>query len=99
MPKAARLTDMTIGICCCHGGCIPMMGVIVTSSSNTITDNLLQARVTDLVLGLCGHIGLIVTGSGDVITNNLRTARVGDLTAGCLITTIVTGSPDTIVDG
>jgi len=94
MPSNARLTDIAIGICCCHSNptCIPMVGVIITASPNVTTNNLGQARVTDVLIGGCGHVGIIVSGSPNVQANNLSVARVGDPVVGCLIMTIATGS-------
>ncbi|MEM3827992.1 MAG: PAAR domain-containing protein [Conexivisphaerales archaeon] len=96
MSNNARLTDIAMGICCCHPPipCIPMVGTIITASPNVSTNSLGQARLTDLVLGACGHIGLIVSGSPNVQVNNLALARVSDAVAGCLIMTIATGSPN-----
>jgi uncharacterized Zn-binding protein involved in type VI secretion len=69
-----------------------MVGVIITASPNVTIDNLGQARVTDILIGGCGHVGIIVSGSPNVQVNNLSVARVGDPVVGCLIMTIATGS-------
>jgi uncharacterized Zn-binding protein involved in type VI secretion len=101
MPGNARLSDVWVGICLCHPPIpvIGMSGVIVTASPNVNVNSLGQARMTDVVIGYCGHPGSIVSASGDTITNNLGTARVGDAVAGCVIGTIVTGSGNTITNG
>jgi len=92
MPKTVRLHDATVGVCCCHAGCIPMTGIIITASSDNHVNGRGKARLTDVVLGACGHTGVIATASTDCHANGLGVARVGDTTTGCLITTIVTGS-------
>lgn len=95
MPLVSRLTDIWAGICCCHPPipCIPMSGPIITASPNQISTNLPNARLTDVVIGWCGHPGNIVTSSRTNITNNLGKARIGDAVAGCTIGNIVTGAP------
>lgn len=96
--NSARLTDIGCGVCCCHGVCIPMCGIIITGSPDVFINNLPSARITDIVLGFCGHIGIIVTGSPDTYVNNLNKARITDLYVGCMIGVIVTGSPDTFTN-
>lgn len=95
----ARLTDLFAGICCCHCiiCCIGMSGVVITASPNTNVNNLGTARLTDIVLGFCGHTGVIVSGSPNVQTNNLHNAHLTSSVVGCLIGTIITGSSDTFV--
>lgn len=88
----ARLTDLFAGVCVCHPIPIPMTGVIITGSSNVNTNELSSARLTDIVLGACGHVGTIVGASGNVNINELGAARLGDPVAGCLVGTIVSGS-------
>lgn len=95
MSKVARLTDMWVGICCCHVDptCIGMSGRIITASPNAKSGGLNTARLTDMVIGNCGHCGTIVTASALNLTNGLGKARVGDQVTGCTIGKIVTGSP------
>jgi len=101
MPANARLTDIWVGICCCHppAPCIPMSGPIVTASPTRTVNNLGQARLTDTTIGWCGHPGIIVTGSPTAKTDNLPDARITDSVTGCNIGVIVTGSPDHTTDG
>jgi uncharacterized Zn-binding protein involved in type VI secretion len=73
-----------------------MGGTIVTSSSNTTANSLGVARLTDIVVGYCGHIGIIVSASGDIKVNDLGMARVGDAVVGCLTGIISTGSGDSL---
>jgi len=95
----ARLTDVGVGTCCCHHDptCISMSGVIVTSSPNVGGNSLGGARLTDVVLGGCGHVGVIVTGSGTVLSNSLPQARLTSYFTGCFFGTIVTGSGNVFV--
>ena len=84
MPGNARFSDIWVGICICHPP-IPVVGMagpIVTASPNVITNNLGQARLTDVVIGFCGHPGIIVSASGDTNVNSLGTARIGDTVVG-----------------
>ena len=92
MSEIARLTDIFAGVCVCHLAPIPMGGTIITASGDTNANQLGIARLTDIVLGYCGHIGMIVSASGDINVNDLGMARRGDAVAGCLIGAIVTGS-------
>jgi len=101
MPGNARFSDIWVGICLVHppSPIIGMAGPIVTSSPNVKTNNLGQARLTDVVIGYCGHPGVIVSASGNTIVNNLGTARISDAVAGSVIGTIVTGSGNTKTNG
>jgi len=94
MPSVSRLTDMWSGICCCHSSptCIGMAGIIITASGNANSGALATTRLTDMVIGYCGHSGNIVTASGRNITNSLGKARIGDAVAGCTIGSIITGN-------
>jgi len=91
----ARLTDIAVGVCICHIHPIGQVGFIITASGSVRTNNLGNARITDIVLAACGHIGIIITGSSIAKVENLGQARVGDVTVGCFISSIVSGSPDT----
>ena len=94
MPLVSRLTDIWSGICCCHSDptCISMAGPIITSSGDHNSTGLQVARLTDMVIGFCGHSGTIVTSSTRNITNSLGKARIGDSVAGCTIGNIITGA-------
>ncbi len=100
MPGNARCNDLWAGVCCCHPPipCIGMAGVIITCSSDSITNNRGQARCTDVTIGFCGHTGVVVGCSGDGRANNLGMARCGDGVTGCNIGSIVTCSGDTITN-
>lgn len=101
MPSQSRLTDLWVGICCCHATppCIPMGGNIITGSDNGISGGLSQARLVDTTRGYCGHIGKIVTCSSTAILNSRGKARIGDLVIGCNIGVIVTGNSKHEVGG
>lgn len=96
MSSSSRLTDLFVGICCCHPPvpCIPMAGQIITVSPNCVVNSLGQGRLTDIVIGGCGHPGVIVSGSPNVNANSLSKAFITSSVVGCLIGTIVTGSPN-----
>jgi uncharacterized protein YcbK (DUF882 family) len=93
MPAASRLTDIWVGICCCHNDptCIGMSGPIITASSNAAAGNLMQSRLLDLTMGSCGHTGNIVSASPTVYANGRGKARIGSVVTGCNIGTVVTG--------
>lgn len=96
MPGAvSRVTDMWIGICCCHSKptCIPMGGFIITGSSDAVSAGLSNARVGDITIGYCGHVGMVVTGSGSNLTNSLGKSTTGSVVTGCNIGMVITGSP------
>lgn len=95
MSAVSRLTDIWVGICCCHSKptCINMTGFIITSSPNHISAGLGVARISDITIGTCGHTGIIVTGSAVNITNSLGKAMIGSQVTGCNIGTVVTGAP------
>jgi len=95
MSGSARVSDLWVGICCCHvtPPCIPMVGPIISGSVNTISSGLSQSRLTDMTIGLCGHPGFVISGSPNHTTNSLGSARVGDTVTGCNIGVIATGNP------
>lgn len=76
MPLAHRLTDL-----CTGHGCWPPRPTC-SGSPDTVTNNLLQTRVTDCYVPHCCppcHPGVLVACSPTVITNNLQTCRQGDV--------------------
>ena len=91
MPKASRIGDIGVGVCCCHSGCKPMSGIIVTGASKHTTCNSPTARVGDIVLGFCGHVGILVTGCDVNYVENRRRVKIGDVFVGCFTGVIVTG--------
>lgn len=97
MPGIVRLTDVWTGQCCCHVDppCIPMNGIVISCSPSVFCNGLGEARITDLVVGSCGHIGRIISGSGVSFANGLGKARLGDIVTGCTIGKLVTCSPNT----
>lgn len=96
-----RLTDVGVGTCCCHSSpdCIDMVGIIVTGSPNVFGNSLGSGRMTDVVLGQCGHTGIIVSGSSNVFSNGLPAARLTSYFTGCFFGTIVTGSGNVSTGG
>ena len=98
MPSNSRETDLWAGVCTCHSdpNPIPMTGIIITASNDRTVNNLGQARITDITIGMCGHAGVIVGGRTTSTTNNLANAGIGDPVAGCNIGVIITASGDSI---
>ena len=96
MSGNARGLDIWIGICCCqpHDPCEQMVGPIVTWSTDVNVNHIGQARLGDVVLGVCGHPGLIVTASTDSTCNGRGMARLGDAVVGCMTGLIATSSSD-----
>jgi hypothetical protein len=72
-----------------------MTGTIITFSPNTICNSRGIGRISDIVLGQCGHVGTLVSGSASVKTNGFGNSRLSDYFTGCFFGTIVTGSPNT----
>ena len=97
MSAVSRLTDLWVGICCCHSDptCIDVTGIIITGSPNAVSASLANSRFTDMTIATCdgNHTGTIVTGSGRNFTNNLGKAFIGSMVTGCNIGIVVTGSP------
>jgi uncharacterized Zn-binding protein involved in type VI secretion len=101
MPNQSRIGDLGVGICCCHSDppCISMVGPIITGSPNHLTNGIPSARVSDMILGFCGHPGILISGSGTARINGLGASRIGDSFVGCFSGTLIQGSPNTIVGG
>jgi len=95
MPSVSRLTDMWVGVCCCHppAPCVPMGGTIVSGSSDAVSSGLGNGRLTDMTIGWCGHPGMIVSASISNTTNGLGKAIITSQVVGCNIGTVVTGNP------
>ena len=94
MPKTARISDVGVGVCCCHPPipCIPMVGVLVTAASTITVKGQRVSRLTDICLGGCGHPGFMVSSSGTEVSENLKTVRLGDSFSGCFSGSLVTGA-------
>ena len=90
----SRVTDIGVGICCCHPPvpCIPTVGVLVTGAMSVEDEGFATSRVTDIVLHACGHVGIMVTGASTVEDENFATSRIGDVYAACVIGVLVTGA-------
>lgn len=93
----SRLNDVGVGTCCCHSGptCIGMTGILITGSPDVFTEGLQNSRVTDIMLGGCGHVGIMVTGSPTVNINGLGAVRLTDTFTGCFTGVIVSGASKT----
>jgi uncharacterized Zn-binding protein involved in type VI secretion len=90
----SRVTDLGVGICCCHPPipCIGVTGVLITGAGTVSVEGQSDSRIGDLILGSCGHIGVMVTGSPTVTVENSPTARIGDIFSGCFSGVIITGA-------
>lgn len=95
MPYSSRLTDIWTGICCCHKNpkCISMSGPVITGAPKNKSGSLIQAFLTSMTQGTCGHTGKIITASATVKTASLGKARVGDIVTGCNMGKMITGLP------
>ena len=92
MPQSSKLTVIGVGVCVCHPVPIPMTGMIVTGAATKQIENLLAARITDVMLGFCGHPGIMVTGSSTVTVENQQQCKIGDNFVGCFTGVVVTGA-------
>lgn len=97
MSKAARHGDVGTGVCTAHPSPIPMTGTIIATASKTKVDNILVARMGDIVQGGCGHTGTINSCSGTATAEGKGIARMGDSFSGAFSGTITTGSGTTDV--
>ena len=101
MKGAARLNDLTSGVCYhpSHPVPFPTKGRIVTASPTVFINSRGAARLDDNVMTDCGHTDQIMTASGD--TWNIKPfARLGDTVgkSGIYKATIVTASGDSNVN-
>lgn len=84
--------SVCVGICSCHTPSpIPMTGRLLTTSSDFLAGASGAGRMTDIIIGYCGHTGTIISGSSKSFINGLPAARVGDRFSGCFTGTIITG--------
>ena len=101
MPSSSRVTDLGVGVCICNvlPSTIPMTGALILGSGDVIDNYHGVSRVTDVILGFCGHIGVMSSGSGTVYANGLQQCRVGDPFVGCFVGALITGESTVIVGG
>jgi hypothetical protein len=92
--QTARLTDLWVGVCCCHSDptCIPMTGRIITASKDTFSTIKGQGRLVDQTIGECGHPGKVIQASNICFANERGKAFVGAGVTGCNIGNVVTGN-------
>jgi len=95
-PKHNNLAKGNLPI---HGANI--VGRIITSSINLITNGRGQARIGDKVKAECSNEAVIITGSGKELANGRPVARQNDLVGGNspYEGKILTGSSDTFPEG
>jgi uncharacterized Zn-binding protein involved in type VI secretion len=99
LPRIARVTDRTYGVCYGHKYPITIGGSIIMGSPDTYANALKVARIGDLVRADCGHVARIVTGSPDVFANGIKIARLGDRVDGIYKATIISASSDVAANG
>jgi hypothetical protein len=95
----SRFNDIGVGTCYCHKNPRSTVGQVISCSPNVFCNGLGVARMTDIVLGDCGHIGVLVTSSTTVFSNALGMCRITDHFEGCFVGELVTGSPNTFTGG
>jgi len=93
MLNISRIGDIWMGVCCCHSGCVPMSGPVVTGSPNHISSSFQVTRLFDIVIGTCGHPGKIITASLTNFTNGRGKSSISRRVTGCTIGQLVTGNP------
>ena len=93
----ARQFDMCTGTCASHSPPIPMTGYILLGSPTVTGNSFGAARITDLVIGYCGHTGIITSGASTVLINSLGAAKVGSTFVGAFSGTVINGSADILV--
>jgi len=94
----ARQFDLCTGTCTSHSPSpIPMTGYILGGSMDVSGNGLGAAKVTDIVIGYCGHIGIIIQGSSTVMINSLGAAKIGSTFSGAYTGIVIQGSTDIIV--
>jgi len=93
---AARIGDMHVCPAVCPGPAPHVGGPITKGSTNVLTGNIPQARLSDSAVCACAP-DTIIKGSGTVMVNNLPAARIGDSCAhgGA----IVAGFPTVLIGG
>ena len=91
--QSSRIGDVFVGTCFCHPVPIGVSGVIIQGSDVAYDDDISSARLTDIGVGSCGHLTTIITGSTVHYDDDLASARVSDTVSGCIVGTIITGSP------
>lgn len=90
--SAATLTSIGLGQCTSHSSTIAMSGSIIEGSPNVIINGLSASKLTNIVIGDCGHIGIIVDASTNVNANSLGVAYLTSIFVGAFSGIIVSGS-------
>jgi uncharacterized Zn-binding protein involved in type VI secretion len=96
---AARLGDITFGVCTGHITPISVDGIVIASSSKVFVNGRPVARIGDTVLSSCGHLGTIVSGSSKVFISGIPMARLSDSFTGVYSGTIVSCSGNVFCGG
>lgn len=96
MLPVARTGDMAVGICVGHKSPISTIGYIMSTCSVVLVNGLPIARMSEMVLTVCGHLGYIVSGSPTVTAQGVSVARIGDSVSGIFSGVIVGGSSNVL---
>ena len=99
MPGEARLTDIGVGVCVCHEDPEPMVGMLMTSAVTVFAETLPNSRLTDVMVGSCGHCGIVCTSALTVFSESLPNARMADVFSGCFTGTIATSAVTVFDEG
>ena len=76
-----------------------MSGTLITGASTVVYEGMSVSRISDIVLGGCGHTGIMVTGSSTVIVEGIGSSRIGDMFVGCFSGSLVTGASSIMSGG
>lgn len=96
MAESCIVSSVATGMCYGHTPPIPMIGTVSTGSSLKNITNFNSGRISDVIIGHCGHGGVIVTGNDSVLVEHQCQARVGDSFTGIFSGVITTGGSNHI---
>ena len=98
MPLTSRIMDMGMGVCpACMGASVSTL--LIMGAGTILVDAQPVSRMTDMLIGSCGHPAIMVGGSSTEISENLGTARLGDAHSGIITGVLVMGSSKDITGG
>jgi hypothetical protein len=92
MAETAIVTSVCSGICYGHIPPITMVGSVITGLTTKQITNCDASRVSDFVMGACGHIGVIISGNSTVKVGDNDQSRVGDAFSGVFTGVIISGA-------
>jgi uncharacterized Zn-binding protein involved in type VI secretion len=99
MPQISRIGDIGAGLCMV----VPPhynFGVLVTGSSNVLTEGSNTSRLGDIIVNFChGVIGTMISSSSTVNVNGRGVVRVGDAFTGMFIGNLISGASRSFAGG